>query len=199
MNHLLLLGCAAAALITSATAASAGQAAPVASAATAVPNNPLLAEWTGPFGGVPAWDKVKPELFPEAFQFSIDEQRREVLAIANNPAPPTFDNTIAALEKAGQRLGRVQTLFGVMTGNMTTPAYQALNKLWSPKLSAASDEITLNPQLFQRIKAVYDNRASLGPKEQRLVTRRYEAFVRNGANLEPQQKEQLTELTQQLG
>lgn len=198
MNRLILLGCAAAAFASNAMIANAEQATPVAAATTAVPNNPLLAEWTGPFGGVPAWDKVQPELFPEAFQFGIDEQRREVLAIANNPAPPTFENTIAALEKAGRRLERVQTLFGVMTGNMTTPAYQALNKEWSPKLSAASDEITLNPQLFQRIKAVYDNRASLGPKEQRLVTRRYEAFVRNGANLHPQQKQQLTELNQQL-
>ena len=97
MNHVLLLSCAAAALITSVTAASAQPAAPVASAATAVPNNPLLAEWTGPFGGVPAWDKVKPELFPEAFQFAIDEQRAEYQAIAKNPAPPTIDNTIAAL------------------------------------------------------------------------------------------------------
>src|SRR5687768_14542554 len=103
---MILLGCAAAALASNAMTANAEQAAPVAAATTAVPNNPLLAEWTGPFGGVPAWDKVRPELFPEAFQFGIDEQRREVLAIANNPAPSTFENTIAALEKAGERLGR---------------------------------------------------------------------------------------------
>jgi peptidyl-dipeptidase Dcp len=85
-----------------------------------------------------------------------------------------------------------------MTSNVTTPAYQALNKEWSPKLSAASDEITLNPQLFQRIKAVYEARANLPAKEQRLVTRYYESFVRNGANLDSQQKQQLTTMNQQL-
>ena len=205
MNRVFLMGCAAAAVGGSAAAepmpilgAAAGQASAVAAPAAAVPSNPLLAEWTGPYGGVPPWDKVRPDLFPEAFQFAIDEQRREFLAIANNSAPPTFDNVIVAMEKAGQRLDRVQTLFGVMTSNVTTPTYQALDKEWSPKLSAASDEITLNPQLFQRVKAVYDARASLAAKEQRLVTRYYESFVRNGANLNPAQKQQLTQYNQQL-
>jgi peptidyl-dipeptidase Dcp len=203
-----LLGCAAAALGGCATAdqesvaampaVASSQAAPVAPAPVPVPDNPLLAEWTGSFGGVPPWEKVKPELFPQAFQFGIDEQRREFLAIANNEAPPTFENTIVAMEKAGQRLDRVQTLFSVMTNNMATPEYQALDKEWSPKLSAASDEITLNPALFQRVKAVYEARASLPAKEQRLVTRYYEAFVRNGANLNPAQKQQLTDMNQQL-
>jgi peptidyl-dipeptidase Dcp len=210
MNRMILLGCAAAALGACATtdreamasvvpevSDSVAEAAPAA-ATIPVPANPLLAEWTGPFGGVPAWDKVKPELFPEAFQFGIDEQRREILAIANNPAAPTFDNTIVAMEKAGQRLERVQTLFGVMAGNVTTPQYQALGKEWSPRLSAANDEITLNPALFQRVKAVYEARAGLPEKEQRLVTRYYESFVRNGANLDPRQKEQLSELNQML-
>ena len=163
-----------------------------------VPNNPLLAEWTGPYGGVPPWDKVRPELFTEAFQFGIDEQRREIAAIVNNPAAPTFDNTIAALEKSGERLGNVQTLFGVMTNNMASPAIQAVNREWSPKLSAASDEIRLNPQLFQRIKALYDARDSAGydAKQHRLVTRYYESFVRNGANLNPEQKQQLSAINQ---
>ena len=102
------------------------------------------------------------------------------------------------MEKSGRTLDRVQALFGVMTDNMSTPAYQALDKEWSPKLSAASDEITLNPQLFQRVKAVYDARANLAAKEQRLVTRYYESFVRNGANLNPTQKQQLTQYNQQL-
>jgi len=175
-------------------------AAAVAPAAIPVPNNILLADWTGPYGGVPAWDKVRPELFSEAFQFGIDEQRREVAAIVANRDAPTFANTIVPQENAGQRLGNVQTYFGVMTQNMSTPAYQALNKEWSPKLSAAFDEITLNPELFQRVKAVYDSRDSAGldAKQHRLVTRYYESFVRNGANLDPQQKAQLSEINQQL-
>ena len=174
--------------------------APAAEPAVTVPDNILLADWTGPYDGVPPWDKVTPELFPEAIQFAIDEQRREVLAIANNSEAPTFANTVEGLEKSGQRLDRVLSLFGVMTDNMTTPAYQALEKEWSPKLSAASDEITLNPKLFQRVKAVYETRqtAGLDAKQQRLVTRLYDSFVRRGANLNPEQKAQLTAYNSQL-
>jgi peptidyl-dipeptidase Dcp len=169
-------------------------------AQAAVPNNVLLADWAGPYGGVPPFDKVKPELFPEAIQFGIDEQRREVLAVANNPAPPTFVNTIEALEKTGQRLDRVLSVFGVMTSNMATPPYQALDKEWSPRLSAASDEIILNPKLFQRIKTLHDNKASLGldATQDRLLTRTYESFVRRGANLKQAQKQQLSAMNQQL-
>ncbi len=92
------------------------------------------------------------------------------------------------------------SVFGVMTSNMTTPAYQALEREWSPKLSAASDEITLDPQLFQRLKTLHDNKASLGldAKQDRLLTRTYESYVRRGANLNPEQKQQLTEMNQQL-
>lgn len=171
-----------------------------AAAETAVPDNVLLADWTGDYDGVPPWDKVTPELFPEAIQFAIDEQRREVLAIADSAQAPTFANTVEALEKSGQRLDRVLSLFGVMTDNMTTPAYQALEKEWSPKLSAASDEITLNPKLFQRVKTVYEARtgAGLDAKQQRLVTRLYDSFVRRGANLSPEQKQQLTAYNSQL-
>ncbi len=179
--------------------AAAVQAAPE-EGAPAMPSNILLADWTGPYEGVPPWDQVKPELFPEAFQFAIDEQRREVVAIADNPAAPTFQNTVEALEKAGERLGRVGALFGVMTGNMANPQYQALQKEWGPKLAAASDQITLNPQLFQRIKAVYEARQSSGldAKQQRLVTRLYDSYVRRGANLSPEQKQQLSAYNQQL-
>ncbi|WP_324749828.1 M3 family metallopeptidase [Sphingomonas sp. LY54] len=173
---------------------------PAAQAAVAVPDNILLADWQGGYDGVPPFDKVTPELFPEAIQFGIDEQRREVLAIANNGAAPTFANTVEALEKVGERLDRVLSVFGVMTSNVTTPAYQALDKEWSPKLSAAYDEINLNPKLFERIKAVYEARANSGldAKQQRLVTRLYDSFVRRGANLDDAQKQQLSAYNQQL-
>lgn len=171
-----------------------------AAAEITVPDNILLADWTGPYDGVPPWDKVTPDLFPEAIQFGIDEQRREVAAIVDNPEAPTFANTVEALEKTGQRLGRVMAMFGVMTGNMATPAYQALDKEWSPKLSAASDEITLNPRLFQRIRAVYDARGTSGldAKQQRLVTRLYESYARRGANLDAAQKQQLSAYNSEL-
>jgi peptidyl-dipeptidase Dcp len=197
---LTLAGCASTATSEAPAMAEAAPAAAPAEPAVTVPDNILLAEWTGPFAGVPPWDRVKPELFPEAFQFAIDEQRREVLAIADSPEPATFANTVEALEKAGERLDRINNIFGVMTGNVTTPEYQALDKDWSPKLAAAYDEIVLNPKLFQRIKAVYEGRTSSGldAKQQRLVTRYYENAIRRGANLNPEQKQQLTVYNQQL-
>jgi peptidyl-dipeptidase Dcp len=168
--------------------------------AAAVPNNILLAEWTGPYDGVPPWDKVQVSDFSPAFEFAIDEQRREYHAIANNGQAPTFANTIEAMERAGQRLGRVQAVFGVYTDNLSTPEVQALDKEWSPKLSAASDEITLDPKLFARVETLYNNRASLGldAKQTRLLERSYQYFVRNGAKLSPEQKQQLSGYNQQL-
>lgn len=205
MKGLILAGTAmAAALGASAASAQAivpaGAAAATTQAPVAVSDNVLLKDWTGSYGGVPPFDKVTPALFPPAFQVAIDEQNREVLAIADNPAAPTFVNTVEALEKTGRRLDRVLAVFGVMTSNMANEDYQALDKEWSPKLSAAFDEIVLNPRLFQRIKTLHDNKASLrlDAKQDRLLTRLYESFVRRGANLDPQQKAQLTEMNQDL-
>ncbi|WP_318963121.1 M3 family metallopeptidase [Allosphingosinicella flava] len=163
-------------------------------------SNPLLADWTGPYDGVPPFDKVSPELFPAALQAAIDAQRAEILAIADNPAPATFANTVEALEKSGDLLSRVFAPFGVMTSNMSTPAYQAIQREWGPKLAAASDEITLNPKLFQRVKAVYDARetSGLNDTQKRVVTRLYDSFVRRGANLDAAQKQQLSAYNQQL-
>jgi peptidyl-dipeptidase Dcp len=185
--------------VQTAAAAAPAEEAPAA-AAMPVPDNILLAEWTGSYDGVPPWDKVTPELFPEAIQYGIDEQRREVLAIANSRSAPTFANTVEALEKTGERLDRVLSLFGVMTSNMTNPQYQALQKEWGPKLAAAGDEIILNRQLFDRVKAVYDARQTSGldAKQQRLVTRLYESFLARGAQLDDAQKQQLSAYNQQL-
>jgi peptidyl-dipeptidase Dcp len=197
----MLLSGAAAIALASAPALAANQAsAPAASATVAVPNNVLLQDWKGPYDGVPPWDQVKPELFPEAIQFGIDETLRETEAIANNKAAPTFGNTIEAMQKSGERLDRVLSVFGVMTDNMSTPAYQALDKEWSPKLSAAYDKINLNGALFQRIANLYERRDSLGldAKQLRLLTRTYEGFVRRGAKLDSAQKAQLTSYNQQL-
>jgi peptidyl-dipeptidase Dcp len=168
--------------------------------AMTVPDNILLAEWTGPHDGVPPWDRVRPDLFPPAFEFAIAEQRREIAAIVDNDAAPTFANTVEAYERAGERLGRVGSLFGVMTGNLSTPEYQALQREWGPRLSAASDEIVLNPRLFQRIRAVYEARESSGlnAEQQRVITRLYNSFVRRGANLDDAQKQQLSQMNQQL-
>jgi peptidyl-dipeptidase Dcp len=162
--------------------------------------NPLLAEWTGPDGGVPPWDKVRPELFPPAFATAMAERAADYRKIADNSAKPTFANTILPMQLAGKRYSQVMTLFGVMTGNMNTPAYQAIDREWSPKFSAASDAITFDKPLFARIQAVYDSRNSSGLDAQqiRLVTRIYDSYVRQGAKLDDAQKAQLSTLNQEL-
>ena len=195
MRPLLLASVLASLPMTAASAQAPAQTAPVSPAA-----NPLLADWTGPYGGVPPWDKVRPELFPQAFQVALDERAAEYRRIADNPAAPTFANTVVPMQLAGARLNRVGTLFGVMTGNMNSPAYQALDREWSPKLSAAQDRITFDPKLFARVEAIYAKRNSSGlnPQQVRLVTRIRDSYVRQGAQLDAAQKAQLSEINQQL-
>ncbi len=193
--HFLPLVFSAAALMASTSTIAQTGAAPVAPAA-----NPLLADWTGPTGGVPPWDKVRPELFPQAFETALAERTAEYRKIADNPAKPSFANTIVPMQLVGKRYGQVMTLFGVMTSNMNTPAYQKLDREWSPKFSAASDAITFDKPLFARIQAIYDARNSSGLNAQqiRLVTRIYDSYVRQGAKLNDAQKAQLSQYNQQL-
>lgn len=168
------------------------QAAPSAAA------NPLLADWTGPYGGVPPFDKVKPELFPQAFQVALAEQSADYRRIAQNKAPATFDNVFVPIENAGKRLDRVMAVFSVMTSNMNTPAYQALDREWSPKFAAESDKIIFDRALFARIETVWKGREKLNPQQRRLVERTYDSFVRQGAKLTDAQKAQLSNYNQQL-
>ncbi|MGH6729054.1 MAG: M3 family metallopeptidase, partial [Sphingomicrobium sp.] len=130
MNIMLLSGAAAIALASAPALAATQASAPATAATVAVPNNVLLTDWTGPYDGVPPWDKVKPELVDEAFTFAIAEFEREAAAIASNSQAPTWANTIEAMEKSGQRLDQVGSVFAVMNDNMSTPAYQALDKDW---------------------------------------------------------------------
>jgi peptidyl-dipeptidase Dcp len=190
----------AAAIALSAAPALAAQATAAGAATAVVPDNILLKKWTGPYDGVPPWDQVSTAQFPQAFQFSIDEMLKEVDAIANNSAEPTFENTIDAMERAGERLDYVQSIFGVYSSNLSTPEVQGINKEWSPKLSAAYDRINLNSALFKRIERLYEQRDSLGldAKQKRLLTRTYEGFVRRGAKLNDAQKAQLSDYNQQL-
>lgn len=160
--------------------------------------NPLLAEWTGPEGGVPPWDKVRPELFPDAITTALAERRAQYRRIADNAAAPTFANTVVPMQLAGARLGRVLAIFGTLTSNMNTPAYQALDREWSPKLAAAQDEITFDRKLFTRIEAIHARPAGLNPQQHRLVDRLYDSYVRQGAKLAPAQKAQLSQFNQQL-
>jgi peptidyl-dipeptidase Dcp len=200
VKTILLAGAAVAALATTAAIAQNSQAASSAPAPAAATDNVLLAQWPGEYAGTPPFDRVRPDMFPAAFQSAIDEQQREVQAITANRAAPTFANTVEPLERAGRTLGRVGSVFGVMTSNMATPDYQRLQREWGPRLAAAADAIILDPLLFQRVRTVYEARASAGldARQQRLVTRLYEQFVRRGANFNPAQKQQLSAYNQEL-
>ena len=162
--------------------------------------NPLIAPWSGPYGGVPPWDRMSPAVFPEAFETAIAEQRQEIDAIAANPEKPTFENTIAEMERSGRTLDRVERMFGVARENVTNREYQALEREWQPKLAAAADAILFNEGLFRRIETVYQSLAgsNLAPDQIRLATRVYEYFVRRGAKLKQAEKTRLSEINQQL-
>lgn len=160
--------------------------------------NILLQPWTGPYGGVPPWDKVKPELFAPAFDAAIAERRAEIQRIASQRAAPTFENTIVALERAGRTLERVETLFDVMSANMQSPEYQALDRELAPKRAAADDEITFNEALFRRIASVHAHDAGLTPERRRLTARVHDRLVRRGAKLDAAQKARLGAINQEL-
>lgn len=163
-------------------------------------NNPLLAEWTGPFGGVPPFDKVKPELFAPALMAAMDLNRKEIEVIAKNPAPATFENVIVALEDAGRALLRVQTIFDIYSSSMNDAAFQAIETEMAPKLAAFSDEQTQNSALFARIEAVYNSpdKAKWTPEQQRLAWLYYTNFVRAGAKLDDAKKKRMAEINQRL-
>ena len=159
----------------------------------------LLAPWDGPYGGVPPWDKVKVAAFPAAFATGLALLAAEIDVIANNPEPPTFANTMAALEDAGRHIGRGLTLFSVQKSSLNVPEVQAVDREWSPKITAAFDAITFNGKLFARIDAIHKARANgLTPEQQRLVELTHAEFVNSGARLTTQQKAQLGQINQEL-
>ena len=162
--------------------------------------NPLLAEWAGPHGGVPPFDRVEVALFKPALEAGMAGQLAEIDKIAADPAAPTFENTIAALERAGQTLDRVQTVYGVWSSTMNTPEFQAVQREMAPRLAAFSDKITQNEALFRRIEAVYNSpaKAKLSPEQQRLSWLYYTNFVRAGARLDAKSKARMSEINQRL-
>ena len=172
---------------------------PAASAAEA--NQPvMLKPWTGPFGGVPAWSDVKVEEFVPAFEISMNTERAEIRAIAENPAPATFENTIAAMERAGNVRDRLGAYYGVHSSVLNLGAMPDVQRKLAPIFSAFGDEITQNTQLFKRIEVVYQAREKSGltAEQQRLTWVVYTRFVRAGANLDAEKKARLTTLNQRL-
>ena len=162
--------------------------------------NPLLVEQDTPFC-VPAFDKVKIEHYLPAFEKAIAENKAEIEAIVNNPEAPTFVNTIEALDRSGELLDKV---VGVFFNVLEADGNDEMNKIAeevTPLLSELSDGIILNDALFQRVKAVYEQRETLGlnDEQMRLLTETFKSFANNGANLPEDKKTRLKEINQELG
>jgi peptidyl-dipeptidase Dcp len=143
---------------------------------------------------------MRPELFAEAFTIALAAERAEIDAIASRTDPPTFGNAVEAFDRSGRMRMRVSRLFAVATENITNPQYQALERDWEPKLTAASDANFMNARLFSRIAAVYSSRSSanLSAAQKRLTERMYDLFIRRGAQLGDAEKGQLSKVNQEL-
>src|SRR5215207_8184167 len=154
----------------------------------------------GSYGGVPPFDRVQIALFKPALEAAMAEQLKEVERIASDPAPPDFENTIAALERSGRTLDRVGTLYGVWGATMSSPEYQVVQREMAPRLASFNDQITQNEALFKRIEAVYNSpaKAKFTPEQQRLSWLYYTNFVRAGARLSADAKKRVSQINQQL-
>ena len=162
--------------------------------------NSILQEWVGPYDGVPPWDEVKVSDFPEAFQTLMDEGKKEADIILASPEPATFDNFMVPWELAGARANEVFALFGVHASNLSSDEVRKVQGEWLPKVSAFFNQIQLDPRLFVKTKQVYDSleASGLSAQQKRLVTRQYESLVRNGAQLEGDDKQELIRLNTEL-
>ena len=160
---------------------------------TQTPRAELLQPWTGQYDGVPPWDKVTAPKLREAMIEAMDLARADVAAVANNPEPPTFANTMVAMELWGAPLDQIVNIYSVMTGNIGGEAYDAVDTEMSPLLSAFFDEINFNEPLFQRVKTVADNADAMGlsAQQKRLAERSRDSFIRSGANLDAAGKAEL--------
>ena len=167
---------------------------------TAEQGNVLTQAFSGPYEGVPAFDKMQLDDLKPALELGMEQQLAEIDAIANNPEQPTFDNTILALERAGKTLDRVFTYYGIWASNMSSPEFREIQREMSPKMSAFFSKITQNDKLFQRIKAVYESEAlkEMRPDQQRLVELVYNGFARNGATLDSDAKARYAEIQTKL-
>jgi len=166
----------------------------------AADGNVLLAEWSGPYGGVPAFDRMDLAQLEPAVEEGMSRNLEEIDAIVANPDAPTFENTIVALERTGRDLDRVMTYYGIWRSTRSTPEAREIQSALAPKLAEFRTKITQNTELFQRVKAVYesDELKSLPPDRQRLVWLIYDDFARNGATLEGAAKERYAEINRRL-
>lgn len=161
--------------------------------------NPFMQEWKTPYG-VPPFDQIKTEHYLPAFEAGMKQQVAEIKAITSNKQAPTFENTILALENSGALLNKVSGVFFNLTECCNDPKMEAIAEQVYPKITQHSDNIMLNAQLFQRVKKVYEQRASLGlnPEQMRLLEETYKGFVRGGANVPAEKQARFREINEQL-
>lgn len=161
--------------------------------------NPFFTEYATPFG-VPPFDEIKLEHYKPAFLKGMEEQVKEIDAIVNARSMPDFENTIVALDQSGQLLRRVSAVFYGLNSANTSDEMQALSKELSPLLSKHSDDISLNPRLFERVKQVYDNKEkfNLDKEQTKLLEETYQDFVRGGANLDSAKQVKLRQLNSEI-
>lgn len=172
---------------------------PLSSVAADAAENPFYQASTLPFQ-MPPFDKIKNEHFVPALQRGMDEHRAEIDAIANNKATPDFENTIVALDKSGALLSRVGAVFSNLSTANTNDELQKIQRDFAPKFAAHQDAIVLNEALFKRVETIYQARENLGlsAEDKRLVERNYTDFVRAGAKLQGEQREQLKVLNARM-
>ena len=164
-----------------------------------ITNNPLVAEWNTPFQ-TPPFSQIEMKHYEPAIDYAIEQNRAEIDAIINNPEAPTFENTIVAMAESGELLGRITGVFYVLNNCSSTPEMEQIALNISPKLTALSNDVSLNPELFARVKAVYDQRESLNldQEDKMLLEETYKSFARSGALLEGEAQEKYRQYTTEL-
>ena len=159
--------------------------------------NPLISPWQTPFQ-TPPFDEIKNEHYEPAFHHALKIAREEIQAIADNQEEPTFDNTLAALDRSGELLDSISNIFFNLLVCNTSKELQDIAQKIQPELTAFSNEISLNEKLFQRVKQVYEHRDSLNEEEKMVTEKSYRNFIRHGAQLDETQKEEYRRLTMRL-
>ena len=162
--------------------------------------NVVLQEWTGPYGGVPPFDRIELEDLKPALEMAMARHLAEMDVIANQAAAPTFENTILAMEAAGQDMNRVMPVWGIYSSNLSTPEFREVEQEMAPKLAEYYSAINQNTRLFERVRAINEGEefAQLRSDQQRLVWQIYDGFASNGATLEGVEKERYAAINQQL-
>jgi peptidyl-dipeptidase Dcp len=162
-------------------------------------DNPLMVEFDTPYG-VPPFHLIKNEHYKPAFEAAMAKNKEEIDGIANATETPDFENTIVALDKTGSMLNRISSIFFNMTGAHTNDTLEQISQEMAPVLAKHSDYTSLNKKLFDRVKAVWDNRTSakLNEEQNQLLEKTYKSFIRNGALLNDKEKETITKINEEL-